>query len=246
MQSIDRAMNIVKVLVTNANEDGLSITELSHICNLPISSMHRILKAMIGHRLIKQDEKTKQYQLGDIWMEYGLKMYDSMDYISLIRPELEKLMHLTDESVYLSRPMGSESLIIERIDSENNTIRIFDQLGSRIPMHIGAANKVMLAHMPIKKAKKLVEEYIAEQNRMSFWNTLKEIKKQGYGISHGERTEGTTSVAAPILNHFGEVHGAVSVGCISYNLSDERLQFLINNVKETGKITSAKLGYIGY
>lgn len=243
MQSIDRAMNVIQVLVSDSSENWLSISELSQECGLPISSMHRLLKAMSKHGLIQQDEQTKQYGLGNIWLEYGLRMYDKMDYISQIRPELERLMNQVEESVYLSQPAGIESLIIERIDSENNPIRVFDQLGLRIPMNIGAANKVMLAFMPHKQAKKIVDELLSEQERAAFWEVLKETKLNGYGISHSERTDGTSSIAAPILNHFGEVHGAVSVGCVSFNLTDDKLAFLIKNVTETGKRISAKLGY---
>ena len=77
-----------------------------------------------------------------------------MDYISNIRPELERLVREVDESVYLSKPLGIEALIIERIDSEKNPIRIYDQLGIRIPMHIGAANKAMLARMSASQSKR--------------------------------------------------------------------------------------------
>ncbi len=243
MQSIDRAMSVIQVLVSDSTENWLSITELSQECQLPISSMHRVLKAMSKHGLIQQDEQTKQYGLGNIWLEYGLKMYDRMDYISKIRPELERLMNTVEESVYLSQPTGNEALVIERIDCEKNQIRVHDQLGSRIPLHIGGANKVMLAYMSPKQAKKIVDELLPEQDRPAFFATLQETKRKGYGMSHGERMEGTSSVAAPILNHFGEVHGAVSIGFVSFNLTDERLHFLIEQVIDTGKRISAKLGY---
>ncbi|KMY52995.1 IclR family transcriptional regulator [Bacillus sp. FJAT-27231] len=245
MQSIDRAMNVIQVLVSDESENWLSITELSQKCDLPVSSMHRLLKAMSKHGLIQQDEQSKQYGLGNIWLEYGLRMYDKLDYISQIRPELERLMDKVEESVYLSQPAGTESMIIERIDSEKNPIRVFDQLGLRIPMSVGAANKIMLAYMPYKQVKSIIDTLLPEQERPAFWEVLKETKLKGYGISHSERTEGTSSVAAPILNHFGEVHGAVSVGFVSFNLTDDRLDFLVKNVVETGKRISAKLGYNG-
>ncbi|MDN7242323.1 IclR family transcriptional regulator [Planococcus sp. N028] len=243
MQSIDRAMGVVKLLVSRSLEDGLSITELSNECGLPVSSMHRLLKSMSTHGMIQQDEKTKRYNLGNVWLEYGLKMYDTMDYISKIRPEIVRLMEETEESVYLSQPMGTESLITERIDNEKHAIRVFDQLGSRIPMNIGAANKSMLAFMPTGKAKKIITSLVPQQEQQAFWELLEDIKKQGYAISHSERTEGTSSVAAPILNLFGEVQGAVSVGVVSYNLTDERLKTLIDCVKETSQRISLKLGY---
>ncbi|MGE7762400.1 IclR family transcriptional regulator [Peribacillus sp. NPDC097895] len=245
MQSIDRAMNVIKVLVSNSSENRLSITELSQECDLPVSSMHRLLKAMSKHGLIQQDEQSKQYGLGNIWLEYGLRMYDKMDYISQIRPELERLMNIVEESVYLSQPIELESLIIERIDSEKNQIRVYDQLGSRVPMHLGAANKVMLAFMPYNQAEKIIDALLPKQERPDFWKTLQETKMKGFGISHSERTEGTSSVAVPILNHFGEVHGAVSIGFVSFNLTEDRLDFLIKNVMETGNRVSTKLGYSG-
>lgn len=243
MQSIDRAMGVIKILVERAAEGGMSITELSNECGLPVSSMHRLLKSMSQHGMIQQDPKTKQYNLGNIWLEYGLHMYDTMDYTSKIRPELVRLSDETEESVYLSQPMGSEALIIERIDNEKHAIRVYDKLGSRIPMHIGAANKSMLAHMPVGGVKKILNQFVPKDEHAAFWDLLEKIKEQGFAISHGERTEGTVGIGASILNHFGQVQGAVSVGVISYNLTDERLTFLSERVRETGRRISAKMGY---
>lgn len=243
MQSIDRAMGVIKILVAKAAEDGMSITELSDECGLPVSSMHRILKSMSQHGMIQQNPKTKHYNLGNVWLEYGLHMYDTMDYTSKIRPELVRLSDETEESVYLSQPMGSEALIIERIDNEKHAIRVYDKLGSRIPMHIGAANKAMLAYMPTAEVKKILNQFVAAEEQPAFWELLKLIKEQGFAISHGERTEGTVGIGAPILNHFGQVQGAVSVGVISYNLTEERLTFLNDSVRETGRRISAKMGY---
>ena len=204
--------------------------------------MHRLLKAMIKQGMVEQDERTKCYRLGTIWLEYGLQVYDSMDYVTTIRPELERLGHEVDESVYLSRPAGVEAIILERIDSEKNTIRIYDQLGLRIPMHIGAANKAMLANMPSSKSAAILQKLLPIEQLATVKATLKEIKKQGYATSHGERTEGTSSVAVAILDGLGEVVGAVSIGFISFNLTENRMDFLIEKVMETGRRISEKLG----
>jgi len=128
MQLLERAMTIAKVLAADANDSSLSISELSTKCDLPLSTLHRILKAMIKQGMIEQDEQTKYYRLGTIWMELGLQVYDTMDYISKIRPELERLAREVEESVYLSKPAGLDTIIIERIDSAANPIRIYDFL----------------------------------------------------------------------------------------------------------------------
>jgi len=240
MQSIDRAMNVASVLISK--ENGLSISDLSKECELPLSTLHRLLKAMIKQDMVHQDKETKLYSLGTIWMEYGLKTYDTMDYVAKIRPELIQLMNEVGESVYLSKPLGMEALIIERIDNDNNPIRIYDSLGLRIPMNIGAANKAMLAYMPLQKSQEILTALLKKEDIPAMKELFLKIKKQGYTVSHAERTEGTSSIAVPFLNRFGEVIGAISIGFINFNLTDDRLDFLIEKVVAAGIRIAKKMG----
>ncbi|MFL6555872.1 MAG: helix-turn-helix domain-containing protein [Bacillus sp. (in: firmicutes)] len=92
MQTIDRAMQVIKVLVGNEIKKWFSITDLSKECDLPVSTMHRLLQSMKQHGLIQQDPNLKLYSMGNTWLEYGLQMYDTFDFVGLIRPEMEKLM----------------------------------------------------------------------------------------------------------------------------------------------------------
>ncbi|MFB5085986.1 IclR family transcriptional regulator [Psychrobacillus sp. PGGUH221] len=241
MQSIIRAMTVAQVLATHTTEKGMTISELSKECELPLSTMHRLLQAMIKQGLIEQDEQSKMYRLGIVWLEYGLKVYDSFDYVSKIRPEIEWLSKEVEESVYLSKPLGTEAMIVERIDSENNPIRIYDQLGLRIPMNIGAANKSMLAAMPAAQTESILSQLLPTDKVNEMLITLEQIKKQGYATSHSERTEGTSSIAVSIKDSFGQVIGAISIGVVSFNLTEERLELLINKAMEAGKRISHRL-----
>lgn len=241
MQSITRAMSVAKVLAAHANDKGISISELSKLCELPLSTMHRLLQAMIQQSMVEQDEHSKLYRLGMVWLEYGLQVYDTIDYVSKVRPELERLSKEIEESVYLSKPVGIEAMIVERIDSENNPIRIYDQLGLRIPMHIGAANKSMLAAMPSSQSESILSQLLPAREIPNFLQTLSQISKQGYATSHSERTEGTSSIAVSIKDSLGQIIGAISVGVVSFNLTEERLSFLTSKVIQTGNNISVKL-----
>lgn len=242
MQTIDRAMQVTKALASNEEKLWLSITDLSKACDLPASTMHRLLQAMKKHGLVQQDPVSKLYSLGNTWLEYGLQLYDSFDFVNLIRPEMEKLMNEVDESIYYSKSIGLESIIVERIDCPTNPIRIYDQLGIRIPMNIGAANKAILAHMPKEEMLNIVNSLLKDEEKENFLNVLHATKTQGYGMSHGERTEGTSSVAAPIFNQWNDLIGAVSIGYVNFNITKERQDFLIQKVIEAGRTISSKLG----
>jgi IclR family KDG regulon transcriptional repressor len=242
MQTIDRAMQVIKVLAESDTKKWFSITDLSKECDLPVSTMHRLLQSMIKHGLIQQDPNLKLYSLGYTWLEYGLQMYDTFDFVGLIRPEMEKLMHEVEESVYFSKPIGLESIIVERIDCPHNPIRIYDQLGIRIPLNIGAANKVMLANMHKDEALKIINDLVPKEEIESFLQMLNTIRHKGYGESQGEKTKGTASVAAPIFNHSNELIGALSIGYVTFNQTDKKQQLLIEKVIQSSLRISAKLG----
>ncbi|WP_432354242.1 IclR family transcriptional regulator [Sporosarcina sp. A2] len=242
MQSIDRAMQIAKILASEGTSNGISISDLSKQCELALSTLHRILKAMVKQGLAEQDLNTKLYKLGPVWMEYGLRAYDTMDYVSTIRPELDRLSKEVEESIYLSKCTGLEAIIIERIDNENNQIRMYDQLGLRIPMNIGAANKIMLASMPEQEVEEIIQQLVPKKEQQVFREKITEVRKKGYAISHGERTEGTSSIGVAISDAVGDVVGAISIGCVTFNLSDARQQFMVDKILETKKRVSEKLG----
>ncbi|MFJ8066329.1 IclR family transcriptional regulator [Psychrobacillus sp. NPDC096426] len=243
MQSIDRALKIIKVLINHDPNRFFSVTEIAKECDLPTSSIHRILNAMIKHEMIQQDPQHKQYGLGTLWLEYGLTVYDTLDYVSLLRPELENLMRTVDATVYLSKPIGKESIIIERIDCINQTIRTHDKLGKRTPLHIGVANLTMLAHMPSDYIEKLLLEVIEESERTAFYELLGKIRMDGYEVNHDDPGDGIITIATPILNHSGGVVGAVSIKLNISTIPDEKLKRIIEEVVSTGNKISWKMSY---
>ncbi|MFF3100012.1 IclR family transcriptional regulator [Viridibacillus arvi] len=243
MQTIDRIMQVIGI-VSNVKEDGITITELTQQTKLPLATLHRMLSSLIEHRLIIQDNETKKYQLGNVWLEFGLQLYDRFDYVANIRPELDRLANIVNESVYLSKPIGTEAMVIERIDAPNNRIRIVDQLGMRIPMHIGAANKSMLACMSKSQIHDCVKKTLTPKEMEGLFEKLLVIQANGYAISYEEKTEGTASIAAPILQRNGEVLGAVSIGVLQFTLTEERIEFLKQELLQTTTRISQQLGFL--
>ncbi|MGE7770254.1 IclR family transcriptional regulator [Viridibacillus arvi] len=243
MQTIDRIMQVISI-VSNVKEDGISITELTQQTKLPLATLHRMLSSLIEHRLIVQDNETKKYQLGNVWLEFGLQLYDRFDYVATIRPELDRLANIVNESVYLSKPIGTEAMVIERIDAPNNRIRIVDQLGMRIPMHIGAANKSMLACMSKSQIHDCVKKTLTPKEMEELFEKLLVIQANGYAISYEEKTEGTASIAAPIRQRNGEVLGAVSIGVLQFTLTEERIEFLKQELLQTTTRISQQLGFL--
>ncbi|WP_107941895.1 IclR family transcriptional regulator [Metasolibacillus sp. FSL H7-0170] len=245
MQLLERCVKIAKALMSSDTHNGLSISDLAQKCDLPISTLHRILQAMIQQGMVEQNKQTKHYHIGTIWMEIGLQIYDSQDFINVIRPELQRLSKEVGESVYLSKMSGTDTIIIERIDNITNPIRIYDPLGIRIPMHIGSGNKALLAAMSDEEVTEILSQLVTPKEIEQLKKQLMQIKAKGFAVSHGEFTKGTSAVSAVVYNGFNEIEGVVTIDFVSFNVSDEHIQTLANSVIDTAKRISLKLGYKG-
>lgn len=242
VQSIDRAMSIVHVLVSDENKPNWSISEIADRTDLPLSTVHRLISSLMQYGLIMQIPETKQYKLGYTWMEIGLRILDKIDTRAVARSVMEQLAAEVKETIYLSIPHGTSAIVLERVEGPM-TVRMIDNLGERIPLHIGAANKTMLANMDPSEAEAIAAELIADpEERRDFLERLPAIKRSGYAISYGEKTEGTASVAAPIIGYNHKVVGALSIGVPSYRINEDRLTVLIEKAKQGAREISQKIG----
>jgi len=242
VQSIDRAMSIISILVSDDSKQSWSISDLAQQTALPLGTLHRILSTLIRHGLVAQVPETKQYKAGYKWMEIGLRLLDKIDIRIAARPVMERLAAEVEESIYLSIPSGTDGIIIEKVDSPLK-VRINENLGDRIPLHIGAPNKTMLAQMREEEVKAILQQLLPTEQIPAFHTQLAEVKKNGYAVSFGEKTENTCAVAAAVIG-YQHVAGSISIGGPSFRFTEERLPLLIQKVKESAEEISVYIGKI--
>lgn len=236
VQSIDRAMQIIHLFIENPKKDNWPISQIADEVGLPLSTTHRLISSLVKYELVAQVELTKNYKLGPKWIEIGLKQLESMDLRMLARPILERLTAEVKETTFISIPNTYYSLGIDRVDSPHK-VRIVEELGERIPMPVGAPNKVMLAFMEERKAIEIITELVKEESkREDILSQLPMIRKNGFAASYEEMTEGTASFAAPILGFAGELIGALSIGTITYETTEERAAYLLEKVKQYAQL----------
>lgn len=241
VQSIDRAMKIIHVLISDENTPDWSISDLAAATALPISTLHRIMSTLISHGLVAQEPVTKHYRAGNRWMEIGLRLLDKIDFRPVARSVMERLALEVEESIFLSIPDGNDSIPIEKVDSPLK-IRIAENLGERIPLTIGAPSKTILAHSKQPEVERVVRLLVPAHQQQSFIKQLVEVKKAGYAISFGEKTEGTIAIAAPVIGYGNNLVAALSINAPSFRVPEERLSSLIEKVLAAAAEISLKIG----
>lgn len=246
VQSVQRALHILKALGNMNNKSSLA--EISDHVGLPPSTVHRLLSALKEANFVSQDEGTNKYYLGPALISLGIEAGNYLDIRKSAYPILERLANETEEDSYLSMPDGNYGIIIESVAGPH-PLKIIGPPQSRVPLHAGAARKILLAYQSddfihdyvYNKLKQVTGQTIT--NSRELLKHLKEIKKNGYATSLGEHLKDASGVSAPVFDSMGNFIGGVGIMGPSIRMTLDKYPDLIKSVKKHALELSISLGY---
>ncbi|SDW74349.1 IclR family transcriptional regulator [Paenibacillus sp. PDC88] len=248
---INKVVQILDLLLPQGTEKDMSVTEISKALNMPIQSAHRLLTSLAEHGFVSQNEKTKRYKLGLSLMKYGFLMWDSLMLRTIARPFMEELSKRTKETVYLSVRENAEGIYVDSVDSPQ-VLKISEPIGLRLPLFIGASNRVILAFLTPQLQNSLLDSFDWEDvpslkplSRSYIEQELIAIKQQGYAITTNEATEGTTGIGVPIFSYENTVIGSLNVAGPSIRFGEENIGKYSNLARKYASLISHELGYRG-
>lgn len=248
MSVISKAIDIMNILVPQGDEKEVGVTEISRELNMPVQSVHRILNSLSQHGFVSQNNKTRKYQLGLSVMKYGFLMQDSLMLRSVARPFMEELSKQTKQTVYLTKRENMEGVYIDKIDT-SNILKISEPIGLRLPMYIGASNRAVLAYLPQKTRERILDadwssvQSLKPLSRAYIENELEKTREQGYAVSEGEATEGTTGIGVPIYSYENTVIGSLNCAGPSDCFTPENIEKYSYYTKKYAYLISKELGY---
>ncbi|UUZ78819.1 IclR family transcriptional regulator [Paenibacillus sp. P26] len=246
---ISKAICILDILVPQGSEKEMSVTEISRELDMPVQSVHRILVSLARHGFVAQNGKTKKYKLGLSVMKYGFLMWDSLMLRSVARPFMEELCQKTNETVYLATRENEEGVYIDSIDSPQ-ILKISEPIGLRLPLFIGASNRIILAYLPQKTRDQLLSKVdwssvpsLKPLNREYIEKEIETIRKQGFAMTSGEATDGTTGIGAPIFSYENTVIGSINCAGPSFRFTTQNVERYSYYTKKYAELISKELGY---
>ena len=225
VQSVDRALDLLEAL---ASADGeVSITALATRTSLHVSTVHRLLATLLRRGYVRQNPETSRYYagaklatLGDRGTRYG-------ELRTRARPILRTVAEQTRESTNLVVLDDLMAVYIDSIPSPQ-AVRLFAQVGNRVPLHATGAGKALLAALPQARRDALIDRlelrpYTAHTlvEPAALRRALDEIRERGFAIDEEEYDEGVRCVAVPVggLDH---AVAALSVSAPAMRLSRQR------------------------
>ncbi|WP_135549962.1 IclR family transcriptional regulator [Paenibacillus cymbidii] len=246
---ISKAIRVLDMLLPHGEEKELSVTEISKRLEMPVQSVHRILSSLREHGFVARNSQTRKYKLGLSLMKYGSLMRDSLLFRSVAQPYMQELSRATKETVYLASRENDEGVYVDAIDSPQ-FLKISEPIGLRLPLVIGASNRVILAFLPAKTQEELLRKVdwrnvpsLKPLTREYVLADLETIRKQGFATTTGEATEGTTGIAAPIFSYERQVIGSLNVAGPAIRFQRETMERNVVLAKKFAELISREMGY---
>jgi DNA-binding IclR family transcriptional regulator len=123
-------------------------------------------------------------------------------------------------------------------------------IGDYLPLHAGAAGRLLLAYMPRMQRHDIISRLPLKQytdltftDPQALEKTFKEIRCKGYAVSRGEREPEAYSVVAPVWDASRQVIASLSISGPNFRLTEAQLQFNIRGVRAAAEEISKRLGY---
>lgn len=225
VQSVDRALDLLEALA--ASEGEVSITSLAHRTSLHVSTVHRLLTTLLRRGYVRQNPETSRYFTG----AKLATLSDSRSHFNELRlrarPMLRSLTEQTRETSNLVVLDDALAVYIETVPSPQ-VVRMFTQLGNRVPLHATGAGKMLLAWLSADRREALIDRlelraYTARTitERASLRRALEEIRERGYAVDDEEYDEGVRCVALPV-GPLGSPLGAISVSAPASRMTRQR------------------------
>ncbi len=247
LNAIEKTMEII--LKFQEVKRSWGIRELSAALGISPATVQRILQILKTYEFVRQDPKTRQYFIGNVYYRFLENLNYANDLVRIGRPFLEEVAAATLETVHLSVIEKNYRICIDHIESPR-VLKAGMPIGNKAPLHCGASAKCLLAfssedfqdnYIRLAKFEPLTQNTIILTGKL--FEELYRIKDQGFAISLGERTPGLGSISAPVFDFKGEILASFSVAIPEVRLKQkEHLDKCIKILVSAANDFSAAMG----
>jgi IclR family KDG regulon transcriptional repressor len=248
VQTLDRALNIIELL--SVENEGIGVTEIGMRLSLHKSTVHRLLNALAQRGYIEKDEKRGNYKLGLKFIEIGSLRLNQIELKTEAVPFLRRLAELVRQPVHLAILRGHDAVYIEKIEPIQS-IRMYSQIGKRIPLYCSALGKVLLSGLDKDTYETLIPGISFQSftpntrtDEGSLRAAVELVRERGWAQDNEEHELGIRCVAAPIHDYTGRIIAAMSIGGDKGVITPERDEENARLVMETAEQISKRMGYI--
>jgi DNA-binding IclR family transcriptional regulator len=246
----DRVVVLVKALrilsALSESDGGLALKDVVRTVGITKSTSHRILKTLTQHGFVERDARGR-YAIGIKAFQVGSSFRQRLDLRQRVLPVLQDLNTLTDETVFLVVRHENRAVCLERIEGKFGST-LFLSIGGSLPLHTGAAPRVLLAFLAAEELDAYLEHPIEKLtpftvvDREAIRTDVQDTREQLGCIGVDNVLEGMKAYGAPIFGADEDVVGAISVGGLTLSIPESRDAELFRAVRGAAAAASEAMG----
>lgn len=247
LNAIEKALEIM--LKFQENKRSWGIRELSGQLGFSPATVQRILTSLKSYGFVRQDAKTRQYYIGNVFYRFLENLNNSNNLTGIGRRFMEEVAEKTLETVHLNIVQGNLRICIDTIESPK-VLKAGMPIGNQSPLYAGASAKCLLAfsgdqfkndYFNAVTLTPVTENTIVDPEALH--GELKKIRAQGYAVSLGERTPGLGSLSAPVFDYKGRILASLSLAIPEIRLRQEdHLSLCISILTDAAQSFSKAMG----
>lgn len=210
---------IVDALQLIGLRGGMSVREIGQTLGLPRSTAHRMVASLLELRFLEKNKTGGGYTIGPLLGELAHGPHTHQHLIETCRPALRALRDATGETVALHIMQAERRVLIDQVESSHELRWVYGNPLVPMPLHAGAAAKMLLALLSPSDAARIIErdELVrytpsTPQDPDQLLSELAQIRQRGYSESLEEVTLGIASLAVPVL---GSLEGSLPLAVMS-------------------------------
>lgn len=244
---VDRVFDILEVL--SHSSDAMPLALIAEKTDMSKSTVHRLLSTMCARQYV-ENIGDGMYRVGYKFIETASYQINTLELITESQPFLDEIRRELRLTAHLGIIDGYDVVYVECLDSYPHT-RLYTKIGYRSPAYCSSMGKALLAclsgdeldealyHCPFTHFTPNTITDIHEFKRY-----LKVIRKQGWAMDNEEYQLGHRCVGAPVFDYKGNAVAAISASGSTTELSDEKLENIIQFVKKIAAQISRRMGYV--
>jgi DNA-binding IclR family transcriptional regulator len=246
--SLDKAVTIMDVL--DRASGGMQLAEISRHAGMNRSTAYRILSTLEANRIVMRDEHLR-YRLGFRLFELGSAAKDHhVGFHEIAAVHLRHTAERLGVTGFLAVRDGERALYVEQA-VYGDPHYVAYPAGRSLPLHIGAASRVLLAHASPDDVDQYLSGPLVALGPMSVTEpsllrrVLEDVRRDGIAVTDGDVTPGLAACGAPVLDRSGAVVAAASVSALTVRVLGAERAHIAQAVRDLAGVISRELGWHG-
>jgi DNA-binding IclR family transcriptional regulator len=239
--AVHRTLLLLELL--GETPEGLSPQQLAARSGMPRATLFRFLK-VLGEQGFVQPVTGGVYRLGPAVARLARRAAPSADLLTVARPVMERLAAELAETVKLVRRDGLQVVTVAVADARVEA-RVTSIVGTRMPLNVGASQRLLLAHAPAEVQRQVLEGPLDKRTARTFCDArllranLQRLRMGDSVQGQGEGIEGVGAAATLVRGAGGAVLGALVAVYIHPGKGAARLRAIAQSVERSAQELSA-------